>query len=153
MLLPIFVTFTDSTFLRTGYVTRNSCRDPATSCGIHDDVIKWKHFPRYWPFVRGIHRSPVNSPHKGQWRRALMFTLICCLNKRLCKQPWGWWFETLLCPLWRHSNECWWKDILVVRCLSGIGLTRCELIFHYSTENTSLLVLTHLIRNWTLGRE
>ena len=44
---------------------------------IHDDVIKWKHFPRYWPFVRGIHRSPVNSPHKGQWRGALMFTLIC----------------------------------------------------------------------------
>ena len=44
---------------------------------IHDDVIKWKHFPRYWPFVRGIHRSPVNSPHKGQWRGALMFSLIC----------------------------------------------------------------------------
>ena len=44
---------------------------------IHDDVIKWKHFPRYWPFVRGIHRSPVNAPHKGQWREALMFTLIC----------------------------------------------------------------------------
>ena len=43
----------------------------------HDDVIKWKHFPRYWPFVRGIHRSPVNSPHKGQWRGALMFSLIC----------------------------------------------------------------------------
>ena len=43
---------------------------------IHDDVIKWKHFPRNWPFVWGIHRSPVNSPHKGQWRRALMFTLI-----------------------------------------------------------------------------
>ena len=42
-----------------------------------DDVIKWKHFPRYWPFVRGIHRSPVNSPHKGQWRGALMFSLIC----------------------------------------------------------------------------
>ena len=40
---------------------------------LHDDVIKWKHFPRYWPLVRGIHRSPVNSPHKGQWRGALMF--------------------------------------------------------------------------------
>ena len=39
----------------------------------HDDVIKWKHFPRYWPF----HRSPVNSPRKGQWRGALMFSLIC----------------------------------------------------------------------------
>ena len=43
----------------------------------HDDVIKWKHFPRYWPFVRGIHRSPVNYPHKGQWRGALMLSLIC----------------------------------------------------------------------------
>ena len=42
----------------------------------HDDVIKWKHFPRYWPFVRGIHRSPVNSPHKGQWRGVLVFSLI-----------------------------------------------------------------------------
>ena len=31
----------------------------------------------YWPFVRGIHRLPVNSPHKGQWRGALMFSLIC----------------------------------------------------------------------------
>ena len=50
------------------YVCRNSS---------HDDVIKWKHFPRYWPFVRGIHRSPVNSPHKDQWRGALMFSLIC----------------------------------------------------------------------------
>ena len=43
---------------------------------MHDDVIKWKHFPRYWPFVRGIHRSTVNSPHKGQRRGALMFSLI-----------------------------------------------------------------------------
>ena len=43
----------------------------------HDDVIKCKHFPRYWPFVRGIHRWPVNSPHQGQWRGALMFSLIC----------------------------------------------------------------------------
>ena len=43
----------------------------------HDDVIKWKHFLRYWAFVRGSHRSTVNSPHKGQWRGALMFSLIC----------------------------------------------------------------------------
>ena len=43
----------------------------------HDDVIKWKHFPRYWPFVRGSHRSPVDSPHNRLGRRALMFSLIC----------------------------------------------------------------------------
>ena len=34
-------------------------------------------FPCHWPFVRGIHRSPVNSPHEGQWRGAVMFSLIC----------------------------------------------------------------------------
>ena len=48
----------------------------------HDDVIKWIHLPRYWLFVRGIHWSPVNSPHKGQWRRALMFCLNCAWINR-----------------------------------------------------------------------
>ena len=43
----------------------------------HDDVIKWKQFPRYWPLVREIHQSPVDSPRKGQWRGALKFSLIC----------------------------------------------------------------------------
>ena len=38
----------------------------------HDDVIKWNHFPRYWPFVW----SPVNSPRKGQWRGALICVWI-----------------------------------------------------------------------------
>ena len=49
---------------------------------LHDDVIKWKHFPRYWPFVRGIHRSLVNSLRKGQWRGSLMFSLICAWINR-----------------------------------------------------------------------
>ena len=35
--------------------------------------MKWKHFTRYWPFVRGIHPSSVNSPYKGQWCAALIF--------------------------------------------------------------------------------
>ena len=48
-----------------------------SSASKHDGIIKWRYFPRYWPFVRKIHRSPVNSPHKGQWRRALTFSLIC----------------------------------------------------------------------------
>ena len=51
----------------------------------HDDVIKWKHFPRYWPFVRGIHRPPTITMHNCgvtiivallSWRGALVFSLI-----------------------------------------------------------------------------
>ena len=64
---------------------------------LHDDVIKWKHFPRYWPFVRGIHRSPVTRSFD------VFFDLR--LNKQLSKQSWGWWFETPSCSLWRHCNE------------------------------------------------
>ena len=61
----------------------------------HDDVIKWKHFPRYWSFVRGIHRSPVRSFD-------VFFDLR--LNKWLSKHSRGWWFETQSRSLWRHCN-------------------------------------------------
>ena len=33
----------------------------AIQLGLHDDVIKWKHFPRYWPFVRGIHHTKASD--------------------------------------------------------------------------------------------
>ena len=82
---------------------------------IHDDVIKWKHFPRYWTFVWGIYRSPVNFPHKGQWRGAFYVFLDLRPNKQLSKQWWGWWFGTQSCPLWRHTNV-----MSSCRCTDGI---------------------------------
>ena len=40
--------------------------------------------------MRGIHRSPVNSPHKGQWRGALVFSLICArINDWVNKREYG----------------------------------------------------------------
>ena len=51
-------------------------------------------------FMRGIHRSPVNSPHKGQWRRALMFSLIC-----------GWADNRDAGDLWRHRVH---YDVIVM---------------------------------------
>ena len=83
---------------------RHFQRRRGTHIHVHDDVIKWKHFPRYWPFVRRFPRSPVNFPHKGQWRGALMFFDLR-LNKRLSKQLWGWWSETPSRPLWLHCND------------------------------------------------
>ena len=42
-------------------------------------------FPQHWPFVRGIHWSPVDCPHtKGQWCRALM--LIWCNPEQVIEQ-------------------------------------------------------------------
>ena len=82
----------------------NGVTDMGKMLMTYGDVIKWKHFPCHWSFVRGIHRSPVHSPHKGQWRGALVFTLICALNKRLSNQSWGWWFGTPSRSSWRHCN-------------------------------------------------
>ena len=89
--LLFWFNFTDVCFYGTNwqkpsYFSRNSHTSPEPmqkplswhpSSFLHDDVIKWKQFLRYWPFVQGIHRWPVNSPHKGQWRGSLMFSLIC----------------------------------------------------------------------------
>ena len=69
-------------------------------------VIKWKHFPRYWPFVRGIHRSPVNSPHTGQWRGALM----CCLISAWIN---GWVSNREAGDLRRHRVH---YDVIAMRC-------------------------------------
>ena len=74
---------------------------------VHDDVIKWKHFPRNWPFVREIHRSPVNFPAQRPVTRSFDVIFDLSLNKRLSKQPWGWWFETPAWSLWRHRNVTW----------------------------------------------
>ena len=58
------------------------------------------------PSVRGIHRSPVNSPHKCQWHRALMFSLICAwLN--------GWVNHREVGDLRRHRPH---YDVTVMCC-------------------------------------
>ena len=61
----------DSTYVAN--IARDTCDD---NRGMQD-YIKWNHFPCYWPFVRGNHRSPMKSPHKGKWRGALIFSLNC----------------------------------------------------------------------------
>ena len=74
----------------------------------NDDVSKLKHFPRYWPFLQRIHRSPVNSPHI-QRPVTLSFDVFfdLSLNKRLSKQSRRCWFETGLRSLWRDCNVTW----------------------------------------------
>ena len=71
---------------------------------LHEDVIKWKHITRYWPYVRG--NSPVTGKFRAQRPVTRSFDVFfdLRLNKPLSKQSWGWWFETPSCSLWRHYN-------------------------------------------------
>ena len=69
----------------------------------HDDVIKWKHYPRYWPLCgefTGHWRIPCTKASEGE----LWWFFYLRLYKRSSKHSWGWWFETPSCPLWRHCN-------------------------------------------------
>ena len=73
----------------------------------NDDVIKWNHFPRYWPFLRGNSTVPGEFPAQWPVTRIFDVFLDLRLNKRLRKQSWSWWFEsqTPSRPSWRHRNE------------------------------------------------
>ena len=66
---------------------------------------KWKHFPCYWPFVRGIHRSLVDYFHNGQWRETLMFSLMYAWKNTLNKQWSSQLFETPERSLWRQCKD------------------------------------------------
>ena len=96
-----FIIFYSKTFPRDALLTHPKGQDKERAMWArrqtHDDVIKLKHFRRNWPFERGIHR-PVT--------RSFDVSFDLRPNKRLRKQSWGWWFETLLRPLWRHCNAC-----------------------------------------------
>ena len=87
-------------------------------CSCHVDTVN--HFPRYWPFVRGIHRSPVNSPSKGQWRGDFMFSLICVWT-------YGWVNNRDAGDLRRHRAH---YDVAVIP--HDICTRWCPLVFLYS---------------------
>ena len=75
-----------------------------------DDIIKWKHFPRYWTFVRGIHRSPKKN-YIVSTNDDLPIDAPCLHQTLLFRtkhygdgQSWGCWFATPSRSLWRHRN-------------------------------------------------
>ena len=86
-------------------------------CYAHDDVIKWKHFPCYWP-------SLVNSLHKGQWRGALLFSLICTRIN-------GWVNNGEAGDLRRHWAH---YDVIVMQtCENWLGLVSSCIYYAHQT--------------------
>ena len=102
----------------------------------HDGVIKRKHFPRCWSFVRWIHRSPVNFPRKGQWRGALIFSLICAWIN-------GWVNSHEAGDVKRHRGH---YDVTVIT--ANCGGTSMHFFFykHITTNHTTLVKSVKMIR-------
>ena len=76
-----------------------------SSFGKHDDVIKWKLLSALLAICAG--NSPVSGEFPSQRPVTRNFDIFfdLRLNKRLTRQSWGWWFETVSRPLWRQCNE------------------------------------------------
>ena len=85
----------------------------------HDDFIKWKHFLVTGPLC-GEFTGPGEFPTQRPVTRSFDVFFDLRLNKRLSKQPWGWWFETLSWSLWRQCNEKWWLGSLKRRCIARL---------------------------------
>ena len=114
---------------------------------IHDDFIKWKLFPRYWPFVRGIHRSPVNCPHKGQSRGALMFSLICVWIN-------GWVNNHEAGDLRRYRGH---YDVIVMQAVNSTRSSHCLVLnqisslYHIVLSQRFEVRFTCQMTFWTVG--
>ena len=99
---------------------------------------------------------PVDSPHKGQWRGALMFSLMCLdvhLNKRLSKHSRRRWFETPSPPLWRHCNGSAESPLkLMIICATillsvfGMGNRRSAAVMSYKNIDITQAQIHHLIQ-------
>ena len=78
-------------------------------CGGNTTITWWRHQMETFSALLAI--CAGNSPASGEFpaqrpvTRSFDVFFDLCLNKRLRKQSWGWWFETLSRPLWRHCND------------------------------------------------
>ena len=136
----------------------------------HEDVMKWKHVPRYWPFVRGIHRSLVNSLHKGQWRGALMLSLNYAWTNRWVnnrdagyqRRPRAHYDATAMpgsvfCihnPLTIPWPFCWWFYYTTSTPHVNVELTEIFikmscLYCHVLSVLSCLVCMTQMIKLWT----
>ena len=67
------------------------------------------------------------------------------LNKRLSKQSWGWWFETLSCSLWRHCNVVWFKYFMLPFPIYTIVITSNHNEVQANKKNPQKLDITGLL--------
>ena len=113
-----------------------------SSSVIHGSVVSvswWRH--QMEPFSALLAICAGNSPVPGEFPAQRPVThsfdvfFDLRLNKRLSKQSWGWWFETLSRPLWRHRNvwqTCdYWalRSMLLYRNVTSLFVT-CIMYTH-----------------------
>ena len=114
---------------------------------VHEDVTTSKHFPYYWPFVRGIHRLPVDSPHKWSVMGGFGASFVV-RHEQVVDQTDQLpviWDTTML--MWRHYKACLLPVLSVNNVTAGSLLL--NIYRQYSSLDLNLCVkLTPLLTHW-----
>ena len=101
---------------------------------LHGDIIKLKHFPRYWPFVAGKSSGTGELPLQRPVRRSFDVFFDLRLNRRLSKHSRRWWFETPSRLSRRHysrTERCFATEKLLIACKKAFSWTAFrQLVFH-----------------------
>ena len=106
-------------------------------------VTWWRHQMETFSALLAI--CAENSPVPGEFTaqrpvtRSFDVFFDLRLNKRLSKQLWGWWFETLSHPLWRHRNDVDMHDDVIQ--------WRGSLMFYLMWACTNA-ISTHILSKW-----
>ena len=126
-------------------------------------------FSHYWPFMRGIHRSPVNFPEKGQWHGALMFSLIGAWTNGWVNTrdpgdlgPYGFHYDVtvmgwFMISYWKYYAtdnvvmKSWNSNLSIgfsIHFLTYIAMIRFVACNNTALESTFLTWPEHMMKSW-----
>ena len=121
----------------------------------HWDFPWWRHqmetFSALLAICAGNSPIPGECPAQRPVTRSFDVFFDLRLTKRLSKQPWGWWFETLLRPLWRHRNAWCWETFSSAEILR-VTWAKCVICdMAYPTYLVLIKSISWLLMPWLLA--
>ena len=103
----------------------------------HDDVIKWKHLPRYWSFVWWIYRSPVNSRTKARKTRTQLCYVVNIMAADVLATKWARASVTIILTLLNRDNSVPASSGLKIKyldfSLNGSHFLYVFIVYHFKS--------------------
>ena len=121
-------------------------RKAQTTSTFHDDVIKWKHFPRYWHLCEGNSSVTRGFPYQRPLTRSFDVFFDWRLNEWFSKQSGRRWFETPSHSLMRHCNVLGCTVVMFFITFKPV----CSFSFPLSATLVSQHVASSALQGWGL---
>ena len=122
---------------------------PMADDDLEATLVRWRHQMETFFALLAIcaGNSPVPGEFPAQRPVTRSFIIYFDLNKRLSKQSWGWSFETLPCPLWRHYNGVTSYERYVVSFQQSLECIKAIMFRITTTKNIRALIAAFVLAN------